>query len=88
MFQVTVGARSHGLAYVEVYCRPSGAIRHKDKDLGLYRLRLKANQYEIISLESVVRGVLIVPDTDNPEEYLVVDTVDTDMFLRMKDLEF
>ena len=63
-------------------------MRRKDKDLGLYRLRLKANQYEIISLESVVRGALIVPDVDNPGEHLVVDTVDTDMFLRMKSLVF
>lgn len=88
LFQVTVGTQSHDLAYVEVYCRPSGSIRRKDRDLGLYRLRLKANRYEIISLESVVRGALIVPDNDNPEEYLVVDTIDTDMFLRMKALDF
>ena len=63
-------------------------MRRKDKDLGLYRLRLKANQYEIISLESVVRGALIVPDVNNPEESFVVDTVDTDMFLQMKNLIF
>ena len=88
LFQVAVGAQLHGLAYVEVYCRPSGSMRRKDKDLGLYRLRLKASRYAVISLESLVRGALIVPDSDNSEEYLVVDTVDTDMFLRMKGLEF
>ena len=88
LFRVTVGTQSHDLAYVEVYCRPPGNIQRKDRDLGLYRLRLKASQYEIISLESIVRGALIVPDMESPEEYLVVDTVDTDMFLRMKVLEF
>ena len=63
-------------------------MRRKDKDLGLYRLQLKAKRYEIISLNSVVRGALLVPDSENPGQYLVVDTVDSDMFLRMKDLIF
>ena len=86
LFEVTVGTQSHALAYVESYCRPPGSMRRKDKDLGLYRLQLRASRYEIISLESVVRGALIVPDFNVPGEYLVVDTVDTDMFLRMKGL--
>lgn len=84
LFRVTVGTRSHDLAYVEAYCRPPGSMRRKDKDLGLYRLRLRATRYEIIPVESVVRGALLVPDSDNSEEYFVVDTVDADMFLRMK----
>ena len=88
LFRVTVDTQSHALAYVEVYCRPPGSMRRKDKDLGLYRLRLKANRYKIISLESVVRGALLVPDSINPEEYLVVDTIDADMFLRLKSLVF
>jgi hypothetical protein len=88
LFEVTVGTQSHALAYIKSYCRPSGSIRRKDKDLGQYRVQLKAKQYEIISLESIVRGALLVPDPDNPEEYLVVDTIDGDMFLRMKSLIF
>ena len=88
LFQVSVGTQSHALAYIESYCRPPGSMRRKDKDFGLYRLRLRADRYQIISLESVVRGALLVPDPSNPEEYLVVDTVDADMFLRMKSLVF
>ena len=88
LFQVKFGTRLHSLAYVKPYCRPSGRMRCKDRDLGTYRLQLQASQSRIISLESVVCGALIVPDVDKPEEYLVVDTVDTDMFLRMKQLEF
>lgn len=86
LFQIQVDARSHTLAYVESYCRPPGTIRRKDKDLGLYRLHKKAEQYEIISLESVIRGALLVPDPDVLGEYFVVDTIDADMFLRMKNL--
>ena len=88
LFQVTIGTQTHGLAYVKTYCRPPGSMRRKDKDLGIYRLQLKISPYQIISLQSVVRGALIVSDGNNPGEYLVVDTVDTDMFLRMKKLVF
>jgi hypothetical protein len=88
MFRFTVGEQTHALAYVESYCRPSGTLRRRDKDLGLYRLRLKAKRYEIISLESVVRGAVLVKDSKDSEDYFVVDTIDADMFLRMKGLEF
>ena len=62
-------------------------MRTKDRDLGIYRLHLKAKGYEIISLQSLVHGALLVPDPKHPGEYLVVDTIDADMFLRMKSLE-
>jgi len=88
LFKVTVGTQTHALAYVKRYSRPSGPLRRKDKDLGLYRLQSRANRFEIVPLESVVRGALLVPDSDNPEECFVVDTVDGDMFLRMKTLIF
>ena len=88
LFQVFVGTQSHSFAYIKSYCRPSGQVRRKDKDLGLHRLRVKANPYEIISVESIVCGALIVQDSDNPDDYFVVDTVDADMFLRMQTLIF
>lgn len=88
LFKVTVKGQTHALAYVESYCRPSGSLRRRDKDLGFYRLQLKARRYEIISLESVVRGAVLVLDSENSGEYFVVDTIDADMFLRMKSLIF
>jgi hypothetical protein len=88
MFKFAVGDQTHALAYVESYCRPPGTLRRRDKDLGLYRLRLRAKRYEIISLESVVRGAVLVKDSKDSEDYFVVDTIDADMFLRMKGLVF
>ena len=85
LFKFTVGEKSHALAYVEVYGTPSGQMRRKDKDLGLYRLQFK--KQAIISLDSLVRGALLVPDPENLGHYFVVDTIDADMFLRMKGLE-
>ena len=88
LFQIAFGDQTHPIAYVRSYCRPSGQVRRKDKDLGLYRVRVKANPYDIISVQSIVRGALLVQDSDNPDDYFVVDTVDADMFLRMKSLVF
>jgi len=83
-----MGNQTYPVVYVKSYCRPSGQVRRKDKDLGLYRVRVKADPYEIISVQSIVRGTLLVQDSDNLDDYFVVDTVDADMFLRMKSLVY
>ena len=88
LFQIVMGTQTYPVAYVKSYCRPPGRIRNKDKDLSLYRVRVRANPYEIISVQSIVRGALLVQDSDNPDDYFVVDTVDADMFLRMQTLVF
>lgn len=88
LFKISVATESHYLAYVQSYCRPAGQARRKDKDLGLYRLRVKASPYEIISTESIVRGALLVQDSERSDDYFVVNTVDGDMFLRMQSLIF
>ena len=86
LFQFQTDTRSHSLALVQVYGRPPGSIRRKDRDLGLYRIRVKNSPFAIIALESIVRGALLVKDPDTPGDYFVVDTVDGDMFLRMTTL--
>lgn len=86
LFQFQTNTQSHSLALVQVYTRPPGSIRRKDRELGLYRLRLKSNPYAIIDVGSVVRGALLVEDAAIQGDYFVVDTVDGDMFLRMATL--
>ena len=81
LLKVRVGKQLHALAYVKSYCRPPGSLQRKDKDFGLYRLQTRAKQYEIIPLDSIVRGALLTPDPDNPGQYFIVDTIDADMFL-------
>ncbi|KAK0471475.1 hypothetical protein IW261DRAFT_1425114 [Armillaria novae-zelandiae] len=63
----------------------------RDKDLGLYRLRARPRVFsQIVSIYSIIRGVLLVKDNSsdlsNGQDYFVVDTIDTDMFFRMKRL--
>lgn len=86
LFEIQTNTRSHALALVRVYGRPPGSIRRKDKDLGLYHVRVKSSPYVIIPLESIVHGVLLVEDADIQGDYFVVDTVDGDIFLRMPTL--
>lgn len=82
LFQLQVETHSHSLALVRVYGRPPGSTRRKDRDLGLYRVRVKGSPYAIVTIESIVRGALLVKDVDIPDECFVVDTIDGDMFLR------
>ena len=83
LFQLQTDTKLHSLALVRVYSRPPGSTRRKDKELGLYRVRVKSIPYAIIAIESIVRGALLVQDMDILDDYFVVDTVDGDMFLRM-----
>ncbi len=68
-----------------------------DADLGFYRVEVaKRCSSVFISTYSIVRGALLVEDfgyktNDGPDamkEYLVVDVIDTDMFLHMKTLSY
>ncbi|KAK0483354.1 hypothetical protein IW261DRAFT_1549818 [Armillaria novae-zelandiae] len=63
----------------------------RDKDLGFYCLRAHPQVFsQIVSIYSIIRGVLLVKDNSsdlsNGQDYFVVDTIDTDMFFRMKRL--
>ena len=86
LFQFQAGTQSHSLALVQVYSRPPGNIRRKDRELGLYRVQVRSNRYAIIALDSIGRGALLVEDANIQGDYFVVDTVDGDMFLRMPTL--
>ena len=86
LFQFYTDTQSYNLALIQTYGQPSGSIRRKDRDLGLHRLWLKNNPYAIITVESIVRGVLLVEDATIQGDYFVVDTIDGDMFLRMTTL--
>ena len=79
---------SYSLAYIRLYCQPAGQARCKDKDLSLYHLQVKANPYKIISTESIIRSALLVQDSKRSDDYFVVNTVNSDMFLRMQSLIF
>ncbi|KAK7049204.1 hypothetical protein VNI00_005805 [Paramarasmius palmivorus] len=86
MFICDVGDIQHPVAYIQSY-KVVNAVRRSrsDKDLGI--LRLEKDKIEFISIHSIVRGALVVPAAATDvleEERLVVDVIDSDMFLRVK----
>src|SRR5262249_1012363 len=59
-------------------------LRQKDKDLRLHRLQAKPRtQAKLVPARSIIRGAYIVPEGLGASTSLVVDVVDTDMFLRI-----
>lgn len=95
LFSCVVGGKLFPLALVHPFDEPVATSNAKlDKDLGFYRVRArKRMQSTFISIYAIIRGTLLVEDygfksTDGMKEYLVVDSVDSDLFLRMKSLQY
>lgn len=77
------------IALVHPYNQPIPARERprKDKELGLLRYRSRPrNLCEFIHVGSIIRGALSAKDPDVRNERFVVDVVDTDMFLRLRNL--
>lgn len=62
-------------------------FRMKDRDLGLIRLRQRSIQNaEFFFARSIVRGALIFPAYDEVKDSVLFDILDTDMFLRSREI--
>ena len=92
IFTCSVGGIVWPIAMVEAFDAPLTSGRHLkralqklDKDLSFYRVRSKGN-VELIPLQSLICGALLVPDWNRPSDYFVHDTVDADMFLRIREM--
>jgi hypothetical protein len=59
--------------------------RSVDKSLSIFRWHIRArNRCEVIPLNCIVRGAVLMADPKYKGDYFVVDTLDEDMFLRVK----
>ena len=75
------------LALVQPYDAAVGQWLLKDKHLNFWRVRQRPHtSTEFFSVHSIIRGALLFPDSSRPGDYLVVDTIDTDMFLRIQEM--
>ncbi|EPQ50176.1 hypothetical protein GLOTRDRAFT_82536 [Gloeophyllum trabeum ATCC 11539] len=86
-FTCKVADSSYPIALIQPFDAPTGPRRRKDKDLCFYRVKARTrSEAEFIDARSILRGALLAPDFEegHEDEYLVMDTVDTDMFLRLK----
>ncbi|EIW85602.1 hypothetical protein CONPUDRAFT_150407 [Coniophora puteana RWD-64-598 SS2] len=60
--------------------------RRLDTDLGFLRVKAQPRSDAfMIPIKSIIRGALLFPDFRRPDEFLVNDYIDGDMFIRMKD---
>ncbi|KAG1731038.1 hypothetical protein EDD22DRAFT_1014271, partial [Suillus occidentalis] len=85
LFECIVGDITLSLALIHPFDAPTGVRLRKDKHLNIYRVRARPRaQAEFFSVRSIIRGALLV--LDGSTDYLVVDTVDSDMFIRVKEL--
>ena len=61
--------------------------RDVDKELSIHRWKIRSwARCEVVPLDSIVRGAVLVKDPNYSEDYFVLDTLDEDMFLRVKQL--
>ncbi|KAJ6596478.1 hypothetical protein B0H10DRAFT_1828334, partial [Mycena sp. CBHHK59/15] len=87
LFSCIVENKSHPFALVQPLDAPTGRLARKDRLLRFYRVRAKPRkQSEFISVHSIIRGAVLVPDFDKAGEFLVFDVLDPDMALRLKSL--
>ncbi|KAG1771613.1 hypothetical protein EV702DRAFT_1181456 [Suillus placidus] len=77
VFECTVGDTVLSLALIHPFDAPTGGRTRKDKHLNIFRA-------EFFSVRSIICGAFVVPNGNH--DYLVIDTVATDMFLCVKAL--
>ncbi|KAI6011002.1 hypothetical protein BKA83DRAFT_4467353 [Pisolithus microcarpus] len=73
------------VALVQPYDAPTGPQLAKDVHLNLWRVHEQPHESaEIFSVHLIIHGALLYPDHTRLGKHLVIDTIDTDMFLRMQ----
>ncbi|KAJ6473947.1 hypothetical protein DFH09DRAFT_1293679 [Mycena vulgaris] len=87
VFSWMVEKKVHPFALILPFDPPTGRLKKKDKALRFHRVKAKEKtDTEFISVHSIIRGAVLVPDFDNPGEFIVFDVLDTDMSRRVKSL--
>ncbi|KAG1857471.1 hypothetical protein F4604DRAFT_1589912 [Suillus subluteus] len=88
MFGCSIGETNLSLALIHPYDVGIGVHNKHDADLGLWRVRAKPRSSpEFISVRSIIRGAALASDPGRQGDYFVIDTIDADMFLRVKSLQ-
>jgi hypothetical protein len=76
---------SFDFALVQPYTAGTGSHRRIDRELKLTRVKAIPRASSIfVPLASVIRGAVLFPDREHQGEFIIVDHLDSDMFLRMK----
>lgn len=88
LFACLVDTTFYPLALILPFDASVGGLTALDQSLQLQHVcaqnRAKA---EFISVKSIIRGCVIVTDSVRPEHGIVLDVLDTDMFLRVRSMK-
>jgi len=87
LFTYKVGTSVHPLALVQALDRHprDGLIKRIDKKLSIYRWNIRSRKRcEIIPVGWIVHGAVLISDPKYTGDHFVVDTLDADMFLRVR----
>jgi hypothetical protein len=76
------------MALIHPYDALPGTInQRRDRAFRFHKLKAKPRaSSEFISVESIVRGALVVEDYGTEGHFLVVDVVDADMWFQVKNM--
>ncbi|KIK82425.1 hypothetical protein PAXRUDRAFT_102999, partial [Paxillus rubicundulus Ve08.2h10] len=85
LFKCHIADEDYDLALVHPYDAPVGFQAHKDKHLNLWHVHAWPHApSEMFSVKLIICGVALAEDSTKLGDFLVIDTVDADMFLCMQ----
>ncbi|KAG2028896.1 hypothetical protein BDR03DRAFT_1057700 [Suillus americanus] len=85
LFTCVVDGQTHPVALIHPYNAPVGQHSLKDKHFQFWLVHARPRiSSKFFSVHSIIRGAALAEDHSIQGDYLVIDTIDTDMFLRMK----
>jgi hypothetical protein len=87
-FSIVIGNDTYPIVLIQPLDAPPGSRSIKEKELNLIRLRPRPRaSSEFIFVRSIIRGAPVAKDFGKPYDYLVMDTVDPDLFFRLKSIQ-
>jgi len=87
VFEFKVNNKKYPFALVQPLDAAVGLITAKEKALKLFRVRAKPRQAsEFIPVRSIIRGAVLMPNSKKVGEFFVMDVLEGDMFLRLRDM--
>ena len=86
IFTCKFDEQTHRLALVQPLKKSSRAsVKEADKAASIHRWQARDRKYcEVIPLDCIVRGAVLVKDPKYKGDYLVINMLDGDMYLRLK----
>lgn len=93
LFSADVAGTTYSLALVRplnyIKQRQRDNLQRRDKELEFVRVKEEPLSRSIVcSIHSIIRGVVAVHDSRRHDEYIIMDTLDADLFLRLRPFKY